>query len=377
MGRESLPMLTERTLASGEVRLFSGTMRQQQQQQQQRWLVSAAPGGDGDKDLRTQLQDFMGKLDTLATKESIKVLEQSMDAKFQSMDAKFEGVNSRFKVLEQSMDAKFEGVNSKFKVLEQSLDAKFEGVNSKFKVLEQSLDAKFQVVYHKLRKSDMSVEGIVNRAVIQQLVREGWGVKHVELPVAGKLNDGVIANPHKLSTHAFMEWGGLIAATRIVGGVEHHCLFVTDGEVHVKGHKIDGPPTAKFSDAPLSQRRIRLEQYITEVVSYEEWVNEDARAQGERRQWRRRRQRGRASRGAYAVARGVGALAPAGKSVLGYVHTLNAAPGGAARGGDGVEFLKLEQVVTLPGGSGLQQPIALPASETCCRYDASPYLYSC
>ncbi|KAG5184386.1 hypothetical protein JKP88DRAFT_315023 [Tribonema minus] len=99
----------------------------------------------------------------------------------------------------------------------------------------------------------------------------------------------------------------------ILGGVEQHCLLVTEGKVHVKGHKIDGPPTATFSDAPLSQRRIRLEEYMTEVVlddprltkltkfsdaplsqrhsrleehmtevvSYEEWVNEDTRTQGE------------------------------------------------------------------------------------------------
>eukprot|EP00611_Tribonema_gayanum_P020715 TRINITY_DN383_c1_g1_i1.p2 TRINITY_DN383_c1_g1~~TRINITY_DN383_c1_g1_i1.p2 ORF type:complete len:184 (+),score=25.54 TRINITY_DN383_c1_g1_i1:450-1001(+) len=126
----------------------------------------------------------------------------------------------------------------------------------------------------------MSVEGVVNRALMKQLYKDGWHAKYVVLPVAGTLRAGAFADPMKKHVHAIMEWDGIIAATRHLEGEVQKRLFLTDGKAHVKEEHIHQvlPPTT--SDLPISVRRARMQAYMKEVGVCEDWVNEYARAQG-------------------------------------------------------------------------------------------------
>ncbi|KAG5189742.1 hypothetical protein JKP88DRAFT_275442 [Tribonema minus] len=192
---------------SGSSSINNGS-QQQQQQQRQRWLLRAG--------VTEWTADETGSADELRDDDSAGSADAGIIATLKVLLA------AHHNDIRNDIETRHVGIKTDF----NELRADFAELREDFKDLRDHFNDLCRD-FNDLRSDFAELRGDFNelrmnrnRALAERLNQDKWRIEYVELPDAGELNEGFIAEPHKSAAHSLVQWDGLVAATKVINGIQ-------------------------------------------------------------------------------------------------------------------------------------------------------------
>src|SRR5579885_3527035 len=105
---------------------------------------------------------------TMATKEDIKQLSESVDSRFKQVDDRFTQVDDRFNQIDDRFTQFSESVDNRLTQFSKSVDTRFEQFDNRLTRFSESVDTRFEHVYGALADLQANVGEI--RTILAKLV---------------------------------------------------------------------------------------------------------------------------------------------------------------------------------------------------------------